>query len=269
MKPRYIIGDVHGCFDTLMALLKKLPKEADASNTIFLGDLIDRGPKSRQVVEFIREGGYQCVIGNHCQMMKEGLEQAETGLYNDMYDTWVYNGGDKCLKSYEGHAKQMKKDIEWFDSLPLYLTFDYPEGTKDLLLSHAPSVTYFERMISYQKQLAGPWNELTPISRDVMNSDVNAFFGYLTWNRNVPKTGSEKYFGVSGHNVWNIITEADHVTKCLIDENFASIDTGVCFDEIPYAILTAMEYPSMKLFQQPLVDPIEPRKQPPARTHAW
>ena len=37
-----IIGDVHGCFDTLIALIAKLPTDA---KIIFVGDLIDRGPK--------------------------------------------------------------------------------------------------------------------------------------------------------------------------------------------------------------------------------
>lgn len=37
---KYIIGDVHGCYDTLIALIKKLPEKAEI---IFLGDLIDRG----------------------------------------------------------------------------------------------------------------------------------------------------------------------------------------------------------------------------------
>ena len=37
---KYIIGDVHGCYDTLMALIAKLPEDAEI---VFVGDLIDRG----------------------------------------------------------------------------------------------------------------------------------------------------------------------------------------------------------------------------------
>ena len=44
----YIIGDVHGCYNTLMELIAKLPKDA---KLCFVGDLIDRGPNSKDVVE--------------------------------------------------------------------------------------------------------------------------------------------------------------------------------------------------------------------------
>ncbi|HBK64061.1 MAG TPA: serine/threonine protein phosphatase, partial [Cyanobacteria bacterium UBA11166] len=49
-----VIGDVHGHYDTLMTLLNAIaPSEED--RVYFLGDLIDRGPKSAQVVEFVKE----------------------------------------------------------------------------------------------------------------------------------------------------------------------------------------------------------------------
>ena len=44
----YIIGDVHGCYNTLMALIAKLPKNA---KLCFVGDFIGRGPNSKDVVE--------------------------------------------------------------------------------------------------------------------------------------------------------------------------------------------------------------------------
>ena len=62
-----IIGDVHGCYKTLIALIEKLPKDR---NITFVGDLIDRGPGSKDVVEFVRKNNYRCVRGNHEDMAK-------------------------------------------------------------------------------------------------------------------------------------------------------------------------------------------------------
>jgi len=51
MKKTFVIGDVHGCFYTLMDLVKKLPKN---SEMIFTGDLCDKGFYSKEVIEFVR-----------------------------------------------------------------------------------------------------------------------------------------------------------------------------------------------------------------------
>jgi len=45
----YIIGDVHGCYTTLMQLIEQLPNK-EKSHLIFVGDLIDRGKDSARVV---------------------------------------------------------------------------------------------------------------------------------------------------------------------------------------------------------------------------
>ena len=62
MNKHYVIGDIHGSYNTLLALIEKLPKDA---NIVFVGDLIDRGKYSSQVVKFIRKNRYKSVLGNH------------------------------------------------------------------------------------------------------------------------------------------------------------------------------------------------------------
>lgn len=52
MKKIACISDVHGCYHTLMALLMQIPSEYEI---VFLGDLVDRGPRSKQVVDFVRK----------------------------------------------------------------------------------------------------------------------------------------------------------------------------------------------------------------------
>ena len=55
----FVIGDVHGCYHTLLDLLNKLPKDA---SIIMIGDLCDRGPYSKEVIDLIIKNNYQCVL---------------------------------------------------------------------------------------------------------------------------------------------------------------------------------------------------------------
>ena len=76
--PFDIIGDVHGCFDELVELLGKLGyteqpggawKHLEGRKLVFVGDLVDRGPKIpdvvRLVLESVNAGTALCVPGNH------------------------------------------------------------------------------------------------------------------------------------------------------------------------------------------------------------
>ena len=60
----YAIGDVHGCFDTLEQLLQQIPNK---SRLIFIGDIINRGPKSLETIRTVMRMGdrAECLLGNH------------------------------------------------------------------------------------------------------------------------------------------------------------------------------------------------------------
>ena len=59
-----VIGDLHGCYDEAVELLRQLAA-APSDRVIFAGDLIDRGPKPRACVELAMQ--HECILGNHEQ----------------------------------------------------------------------------------------------------------------------------------------------------------------------------------------------------------
>ncbi|MGB3509480.1 MAG: metallophosphoesterase family protein [Microcoleaceae cyanobacterium] len=115
---RIIIGDIHGHYDGLMVLLEAIAPGKD-DMVYFLGDLIDRGPKSSQVVSFVRNSPYQCIRGNHEQMMIQALseETREEGIWQG----WFYSGGWETVESYRDTNIMPYEDLEWMQSLPMYL----------------------------------------------------------------------------------------------------------------------------------------------------
>jgi serine/threonine protein phosphatase 1 len=101
----YVVGDVHGRLDLLEQLLEKIHRDLEDRRppkvlVAFLGDLIDRGPHSAQVVERLRTYRHDGVrpiflLGNHEEVLLR-LVAGETNLIPG----WLRFGGAQCLESY-------------------------------------------------------------------------------------------------------------------------------------------------------------------------
>ncbi|WP_017319437.1 metallophosphoesterase family protein [Mastigocladopsis repens] len=135
---RIVIGDVHGHYEGLMTLMEAIAPTSD-DQVYFLGDLIDRGPQSSQVVKFVKDSSYQCLLGNHEQMLLNILTNAQ--VPTSMVQAWLYSGGQATLASYQ-QATIPHDHLEWFKALPTYLDLG------DILLAHAgvdPSIPIAEQ----------------------------------------------------------------------------------------------------------------------------
>jgi serine/threonine protein phosphatase 1 len=114
---RIVIGDIHGHYKGLMMLMDAIaPTQED--EVYFLGDLIDRGPQSAQVVSFVMESPYYCLLGNHEQMLVNILTQGRNPA--PVVQAWLYSGGQATVASYQ-QGIVPHEHVEWFMSLPTYL----------------------------------------------------------------------------------------------------------------------------------------------------
>lgn len=217
-----IIADVAGQFDALMRLIEE---HGGGRKLIFVGDLVDRGPRSKAVLDFCMsltsEPDADCVVlkGNHEDMMVDACRG--TGKYDDTI--WVRNGGIKTLFSFDfappasrltyrqladAYNSVPKEYVEWMDKLPL--TFEAP----GLFVSHAPWPRHLEL--------------------GEMKNDARWF--NLFWNREGPKE-RPGVFQVFGHNsMWGV----------RVFGNWA-----VCLDDSQKDKLTGMLWPEKQIVQVP------------------
>jgi serine/threonine protein phosphatase 1 len=124
---RICIGDVHGHYDTLMALLDFVAPDAD-DQVYFLGDLIDRGPKSAEIIEFIRKSPFQSLMGNHEMMMLEAIA-VDGSVHEDTFVAWYHSGGANTLQSYNHRIPY--EHLQWLRERPTHLDLG------DIWLVHA------------------------------------------------------------------------------------------------------------------------------------
>jgi serine/threonine protein phosphatase 1 len=217
-----IIGDIAGRYDELLLLLAKMP-EADL--ILSVGDMVDRGPKSKQVIKWFmkmqKAGKAEAIYGNHEDMMVESLTQ---GYSRD----WMNNGGHKTLESYMKKGDKdfqdalvPKSHIDWLKKRPMYFQ------TEDLFVSHAP-ITSLKNIPS------------DPYSRDF----------YFIWNRCEPKKPQNKFL-INGHN--GQLREYKWGDGRVI---------GMCVDDSHSKVLTGLHWPTKEIFQQEFLPTEEKPKVP-------
>ncbi len=121
----YLIGDIHGYYNKLSGLFEKIKKHITDNDTIiFLGDYIDRGPGSFEVIDFLIDLRHKyniiCLKGNHEYMFLNYLQGIEISLY-------MYNGGQATIDSYintMGSLRLPEDHKTFFNNLKLYYETD-------------------------------------------------------------------------------------------------------------------------------------------------
>lgn len=205
----YAIGDVHGELKKLERLFETMIDDVDGETVfVFLGDYVDRGPNSREVVRFIREAQRDCknieviaLLGNHEDMM---FKACRYPTRSDMH-LWSINGGEDTLQSYEvEHPKDLYEkyshDVDWLGRLPYY----YKDEENKIIFVHAGILP----------------REFPKIEREtaIWTRAVEFFTPDMFWTDEM-----KEYLVVHGHTP----TQTTFVSK-----NRVGLDTGACFRDL-------------------------------------
>ena len=124
MERIFAVGDIHGCFDKLVSLMEIIDIDLKSELLVFIGDYIDRGPSSKEVVDYLidldrRARRVVFLKGNHELLLQDYLSGADRLSF-------LYNGGGATLESYirdgsRGGTNPIPSEhLEFFDNLSLY-----------------------------------------------------------------------------------------------------------------------------------------------------
>lgn len=130
----WAITDIHGCAYTFESLLRSI--NFTREDTLFLlGDYIDRGPRSKGVLDTIlrlQEEGYtlECLLGNHDWVMLHAIDEPGT----EEASNWKnYFGGRETLRSFGVSSEQEIPSLY----IDLLKSMDYYREYQNLILVHA------------------------------------------------------------------------------------------------------------------------------------
>jgi len=190
-----IIGDIHGCYYTLMNLYTKLLL-LEINLVYSVGDLIDRGKYSKEVVQFCIDKEIKPVKGNHEDMMVLAIDNPYQKAYS-MYgysnkEMYLLNGCNKTMRSYINSEDEDTFDV-FAKEIKRYGHFDYlkklpmKQETDGIIISHA----------------------------GIVNGEPEM---KLLWNRDIPsKLNKYQVFGHTSRR------------ECKIEDHYACIDTGCVY----------------------------------------
>ena len=142
-----VIGDVHGCYYTLKKLVEKIKTKYPDISIYCVGDLVDRGNFSCEVIQFVKSENIRCVIGNHDYMFYANMRDP----FSIMAKSWNYNGAETTIASYKEKINLMDGHLDFIISEPLFYNLD------DCFISHAGVSNkykqFFKKAIPSDKEL--------------------------------------------------------------------------------------------------------------------
>ena len=139
----YVIGDVQGCYDELIKLTKKVKFNPENDTLIFAGDLVNRGPKSKEVLDFClkHRDSIKLVLGNH-----------------DLYLLSLIESKQKKAKTLTSIllSKDTQNYFDWLIKHPLLLKVEIKKTQETFWISHAgiPHFWSLSKALNLSKELS-------------------------------------------------------------------------------------------------------------------
>ena len=136
---KIIIGDVHGCYDELIALLDDLEYNSGFDEVYLVGDLVVKAPKSDEVIEFARtHKNVHAVLGNHDYYLLTAAQHIGHYLKINLLEPCKELDDAHPPATNPRHIETAKsvtvENLDYLQSLPLYL---YADTNQEILIVHA------------------------------------------------------------------------------------------------------------------------------------
>lgn len=212
-----VVGDIHGDFKAFEKLIAMVP----GTPVITLGDMIDRGDQSREVLSFFKERGF-ALLGNHEKMLIDTLEHQGSLKGDNSFELTpeleeeTRNSLLKGKKYTEKSRQALRKAwLPFLKSLPLMATY------KDFILTHAPLVPGLNDEL---EKLSA--NGFVPVE----------FIDRFVWNRYRMKEIYNK-IQIYGHN------------RYFSYHGDAMNPWAICIDSLGSQKLTGILLPSLKIIE--------------------
>jgi protein phosphatase len=237
--PFDIIGDVHGCYDELVALLDRLDYQVDGEKAIppegrkaiFLGDLVDRGPKIvpvlKLVMRMVAAGTALCVPGNHDDKLMRALKGRKVQ---------IAHGLQQSLDQLASETPEFRQQVvEFIDSLVSHYVLD--DGR--LVVAHAGMKAEMQGRAAKAVREFALYGETT--------GETDEFGLPIRYNWAAEYRGDAVV--VYGHTP---VPEPEWLNRTI------NIDTGCVFG----GALTALRYPERELVSVPALQTYAEPKRP-------
>jgi serine/threonine protein phosphatase 1 len=130
-----VIGDIHGCYNTLTRLYEEIKTVYPDIPVYSVGDLVDRGNFSYEVMEFIKQNKIKFTAGNHDLMFYYYITQPT----HPIGKPWIYNGSEFTMESYSNYMPAMREHLVIIKKAPLFYNL------KDCFISHAGISSYYQK----------------------------------------------------------------------------------------------------------------------------
>jgi len=216
MSRLFAISDIHGCFKPFYELVNNTIKLTKSDQLFLLGDYIDRGQNSKEVIDFIIDLNKQgfnvtTLIGNHEVMLLDSYSNRE------LEPIWMMNNGATTLMSFgtEDIRNIDEQYIEFLNSL------EYFKVVGNIIFVHA----------GFNDQAINPFSD-----------KHSMIWGSRPSYRNPLLSRRTIIHGHRPNMISNLIRQINEKA------NVISIDTGCVYEkEMGYGILTALEVNTMTL----------------------
>jgi len=199
-----VIGDVHGCYYTLTELVKVIKTKYPGIIIYSVGDLVDRGKFSFEVVEFIKNEKIVFTPGNHDYMFLYFIEEPASVLGN----AWIYNGSEFTTSSYEKRSEKIPEHLQLIRNSSLFINLE------DCFVSHAGISTYYKSKLG--KNILDNLDKL----KNVVENSITSEHGILWTRDELVNLGKLQ---VVGHTRMDDVTFVEKSNTVYID---TSVYTG-------------------------------------------